>query len=63
MVTHDDKKVGSAKAILMRVIAGIVIACVLGAIVSFLLSWTSGYRFDAATQTAMIAPFASAFLR
>lgn len=55
LVTHDDKKVNSAKGILLRVIAGIVVACVLGAIVSYLLSWTSGYRFDA-SQTAAILP-------
>ncbi len=55
MVTHDDKKVGSAKGIIMRVIFGIVIVCIAGSIVSYLLSWTSGYRFDA-SQTATILP-------
>jgi hypothetical protein len=52
--THDDRKVGTAKALLLRIVLGVGIACVLGAIVSYLLSVTSSYRFNTST-TAVIA--------
>lgn len=57
--THDDRKVGSAKGLLLRIILGVFCACVLGAIVAYLLSLTNSYHFSSSTtiNAGMIIPF------
>ena len=60
MVTRDDRKVSSAKGILVRVIFGIAIACALGAFVSTILSLTSSYHFDTSQTAAILSAFSIA---
>jgi hypothetical protein len=52
MFVRDDRKASAAKTILIRVFICIAIACLLGAIISTLLSLTSGYQFTSTTSIA-----------
>lgn len=56
MLTHDDKKVAFFKGTMFRVILCIIIACILGTIVTYLIALTNGYKFDVNQTAGTVLP-------